>query len=196
MARPIFPPYPPNPPQPGGGSSGGSGGGGGGTGGGSGVATGGGVYLPESNGQVFAVNYGPLYPCLNLVTGLTEYRTFDVTVPFNDPVLGSSYSFKVEEVLVYRNPTFRSIIVTYLDVGIVNTVWTLTCSEDNQTVSTQVQTKQLGNAIPTYRLMAQRIDFVLTGQLIQLSVSRPPNGGPLAIAKVVIGLDVEKETTL
>jgi hypothetical protein len=174
-----YPPYPPIPPS---NPSSGP------------VATGGGVYNPLSNGQVFARNYNPFYPCLNLTTGLTEYRTFDVSVPFNDPVLPSYYFFKVEEVMAYRNPTLRSIIATYLDMGIVNTIWTLTCSEDDQTVSQQISVKVLGNAIPTLRLMAQRIDFILTGQLVQLSVYRPANGGVLALAKVVIGLDVEKST--
>src|SRR5271156_6509129 len=98
---PIYPPYLPPPPT------------------GSQVATGGGVYNPNSLGQVFASKYGPLYPCLNLATGLTEYRTFDTTVPFNDPALPSSYFWKIEEGAPYRNPTARTVIVTYLDLGIL-----------------------------------------------------------------------------
>lgn len=173
---PIYPPYLPPPP------TGGS------------VATGGGVYNPNSLGQVFANIYGPLYPCLNLSTGQLEYRTFDVTVPFNDPALGSEYFFKIEEVLPYRNPSVRSVIVTYFDMGVLTLAFTITSSDDNQTVKTQTVTKKLGNAIPTKRLLAQRIDFLTTGQLIQLSMKRAPNGGVMQIAKVVMGLDVEKST--
>jgi len=152
------------------------------------------VYLPESNGQVFAVNYGPLYPCLNIVTGLTEYRTFDVTVPFNDPMLGSSYSFKVEEIAVYRNPTIRSVLVTYLDMGLLTLDFTITYSNDNQTIGQQTVTKKFGNVIPTFRLMAQRVDFTATGQLLQLSFSRAPNAGVMRIAKVVMAVEGEEVT--
>lgn len=187
MARPVFPPYPPQP-------GGGSGGGGGGTGGGSGAPTGGGVYLPESNGQVLANNYVPFYPCLNLATGRTEYRTFDVTVPFNDPALGSNYSFKVEEIAVYRNPSVRSVLVTYLDKGPLTLSFTVTFSNDDQTVGKQTVVKQFGNTIPTFRLMAQRVDFMATGQLLQLSFVRAPNAGVMQIAKVVMAVEGEEVT--
>lgn len=189
LSRPPIGPGPegPFPPFPRGGS--------GGTGGS--APTGGGVFNPSSNGQVLAIAYIVFYPCFNLVTGKTEYRTFDVKLPFNDPTLGSFYFWKIEELLAYRNPTVRTVIVTYKDVGIVNTVWTITAAQDDQSVISQSVKMQLGNAIPTNRLLAQRIDFSnppVTGQLVQLSVFREANAGPLQIAKVVMQVEIEEST--
>lgn len=177
-----FPPYPPKPPTAPGTTT---------------AATGSGVFNPLSNGQVFATKYTPLYPCINLGTGQNEYRAFDVDSPFNDPLLSSFYFWKIEEVAAYRNPTVRTVIVTYKDVGLVDTKWTITAAQDDQTVTSQTVSKTLGNKIPTGRLLAIRIDFdspPVTGQLLQLSMFREQNAGAFQIAKVVMQVEVEDST--
>jgi hypothetical protein len=178
---PRTPPYPgggptlPNSPGTGGGSSG----------------SGGGVYVPVSYGGVFATAQASLFPCLNTNTGFMEFRTWDTTVPPNDPLLASSYTWKMEDLAAYRTPTLRRLVVTFRDLGQVATVWTAT-SENQQTQQTQQTSVGWGNAVPTMRIMSTPVDLSITGQLIQVSVTRAAGAGPLAIVKLTLAFQVEE----
>ncbi len=154
--------------------------------------------LPSSFGGVFALSQVTLYPCLNIVTGLSEYRTFDVTQPANDPANPSSYSWKVEQFKAYRNPTIRKILWTFKDVGQVSVTWTLTGTNENQQVVTAQTSLGVGNAAPTMAIMTVGIDvFGSSGQSgftamnMQLSVSKAPGAGPLSVLKVVLVGEIE-----
>jgi len=180
VPTPPAPPLPRYPPY--GGNSGGSGGGA--AGGGS--ATGTGVYVPTSNGGVFAQSRSAMYPVLNLVNGNMEYYSFNPMVAPNDIVTGSSYSWKVEQVKPFRSFTTRGICWMFTDLGQVTATWTMTGVNESQNVVSIPKTVQVGNQIPTGKIMAVLISFGLTAMNQQLSVSRSPNAGPLSIVKVTL----------
>jgi hypothetical protein len=184
VARPILPPNPPipprNPPFPGGAPTGGGGG-----------AS---VFVPPSNGGVFAAQQQALFPCLNIVSGLTEYRTFDPTQGFNDPNAGSFYEWRAEQSRPYRQATIRRVIVTFTDLGQVTTTWTLTGSTDFGQPITQSTSVGFGNSPPSGEVLTVPVDLTLTGLNLQLSVTRAPNAGPLSIVQVVLIGTIERNT--
>ena len=190
-----FPPYPgggpTQPPSGGGGGTGGSGG----SGGGGATTSGAGIFVPVSNGGVFAATQLALYPCTNILTGQTEYRTFDPTQFPNDPNLPSFYSWRVEQIGgQYRNPTIRKLLWTFLDLGQVSVIWTLTGVTEQQQVISSSTGIGVGNAVPTLAVMTVEVDIfggVFTGMNLQLSVSRAAGAGPLSILKVAIIGEVE-----
>jgi hypothetical protein len=157
-----------------------------------------GVFVPTSNGGVFASSQLALYPCTNILTGLTEYRTFDPTQPANDPLLPSSYAWRVEQIGgQYRNPTIRKLLWTFTDLGQVSVTWTITGVTEQQQVISSSTPIGVGNAVPTYATMTVEIDIVggvWTGMNLQLSVSKLAGAGPLSILKVAIIGEVENTT--
>lgn len=148
---------------------------------------------PSSNGGVFALSQVCLYPVLNIVTGLMEYRIFDVTIPPNDALNPSSYSWRVEQLASYRNPTVRKLFWTYTDLGQVTAAWTITgTNELGQQVPAQTQTVTVGNLQPTKATMTAEVDFsAFTAMNIQLSVTRAANAGPLSIIAIDLVVEVE-----
>jgi hypothetical protein len=148
--------------------------------------------LPSSLGGVFGISQVCLYPCLNLVTGLSEYRTFDTTQPQNDPMNPSSYSFKVEQFKVYRNPTIRKILWTFKDLGQVAVTWTITGTNENQQVVSQSTSVGVGNAVPTKAIMTVEVDLNITAMNMQLSVAKAAGAGPMSILKVVLIGEIEE----
>jgi len=188
MAVPVPQPNPRTRPYPGGHPS--SGGGSGSLPGGGG----GGVTVPSSNGGVFAANQVAIYPCTNTSTGATEYRTFDVSQPPNDPIFPSSYAWKVEQFEDYRNPTVTAIIWTFTDLGRVSVTWTLTYVNEDQEVEAKSTSLSVGNLVPTGKIMTVRADILATGMNFQLSVSKAAGAGPLSIVKVKLWAAIEEGT--
>lgn len=135
-----------------------------------------------------------LYPCLNIVTGKSEYRTFDVAQPANDPVNPSSYSWRVEQLKPYRNPTVRKILWTFTDLGQVSVTWKITGVNEQQKVVTQSASLGVGNAVPTRAMMTVEVDLNITAMNLQLSVSKAAGDGPLSIVKVVMVGEIEEVT--
>ena len=138
--------------------------------------------------------------------GAIEIHAFDPTGGFNDPNIGGFYSFKVEEVIQGRIPTIHNAIVTYRDLGQVQSVWTLSGINDallentkqgviiNQQVAvSKTVTVNWGNSNPTGLLMTCKIDLNLTAMNLQLTITRHPGMGPLSIAKVVLAGRVEAQ---
>jgi hypothetical protein len=197
VAHPIPPPAGPPvqprvPPYPGGSPTGG----GGGAAGGGGVGAQGNPVAPSSFGGVYGTSQAVLYPCYNINSGQSEFRGWNPLLPPNDPILASSYTWKMEDIAAYRNPSLRTIIVTYKDLGVVQTVWSATAENQGQ-VQTQYASPNpatWGNSIPTGRIMATRLDIMISGQLIQLSVNRAAGAGPLAIIRVNLSIQVEEKT--
>lgn len=150
------------------------------------------VYLPQSNGGVFATKKMALFPCFNALNNESEFMAFDPTQGFNDLVNPSSYNFRVEDFLPYRTATVRRIILTYTDLGQVSAVLTLTGCNDNQEVVSNSVTKVLGNETPTQAILTVAIDLMLTAMNQQLNISRANAAGPLSITKVWLIGEVEE----
>jgi hypothetical protein len=187
MAVPTPPTQPiiRNPPYPGGGPSTG----GGGTSGGSTAGASAGVSaqsLTSSNGGVLGLNQVALYPCTNMVTGKTEYRTFDPTQTPNDPNLPSSYTWRIEQGNQYTNPTVRKLFWTFFDLGQVAVTWTLTGVTELQKVVTQSIPIGVGNFVPTKAVMTVEVDINLTAMNLQLSVAKLAGAGPLSILRITL----------
>ena len=124
---------------------------------------------------------------VNANTGAAGLYTFDPTLGFNDPSNPSNYSFKVEPVAAGATPTVSKIIVTYRDLGLVTVTFTLTATTDDQKIVSNSVTVILGNLIPTGRIMTRNdIGLTLTGQNLQLSLSRAANAGSLALVELVL----------
>ena len=142
-----------------------------------------------SNGGITAFERIGLYPMSD-----GNLWAFDPNSGYNDPLDGSSYFWRVEEIAVGRKPTISRIFCTYRDLGQVTTVWTLTAVDDSQKVVTNSATRVLGNTVPTGYLMTAEIDLPLSGMNMQLSVSRKAGAGPLSIAKVKVCGRVETDS--
>lgn len=121
--------------------------------------------------------------------------TFNST-NFNDPLQGSSYSYRVEDVFPNRVPTVRRVALTYRDLGTATITLTLTGTDDNQTVQTASATVTIGNAVPTNVLMVKLVDIELTAFRPQLTISRAANGGPMSITRATMMGQVETQVTL
>lgn len=150
------------------------------------------VYVPLSNGGVFAQSKMTLFPCFNASDNQSQFMAFDPTQGFDDPVNSSSYNFRVEDFLPYRTATVRRIIVSYTDLGQVSAVFTLTGCNDNQAVVTNNVTKVLGNQVPTQAILTAAVDLMLTAMNQQLNISRGAGAGPLSITKVWLIGEVEE----
>lgn len=153
-----------------------------------------GVFVPTSFGGVLATRQAALYPCLNIRNRQTEYRTFDPMQGFNDPLLPSRYSWRVEQVKPYRQLTIRRVIWTFTDLGQVAATWTLTGVNDQQKVVSQSILLGVGNNPPTFRIMTMPVDISLTGMNMQLSVSRDANAGPLSVLSLLMVGEIEENT--
>lgn len=150
--------------------------------------------IPASYGGLIPTGQAAFYPCLNLASGLNEYRTFDVTQPQNDPVNPSSYAWRVEQIKSYRNPTIRKLLWTYTDLGQVSVSWMLTGTNENGQVVSQTTSLGVGNLVPTYAMMTTEVDINLTAMNLQLSVSKQAGEGPLSVVKIVMVGEVEEVT--
>jgi hypothetical protein len=143
--------------------------------------------LPSSFGGLFSpAGVVALYPCLDLAGNGSEYRIFDVSQPPNDTINGSSYSWRVEQVESYRNPTIRKLFWTFTDLGQVTVTWTLTGTNELFKVVSQTATVTVGNVNPTYQSMTYEVDINLTAMNLQLSVQRKAGAGPLSIVRIVL----------
>jgi hypothetical protein len=180
---------PRNPPYPGGAPGGGGSGGGSSPGSGAGAPN---VYVNISNGGVFAMSKAALFPVINSLDGRCEFMAFDVGAVPDDQNNDSAYTFKVEDVQPFRQPTIRRVLISYLDLGKVTITVTISVTNDDQEVETFPKQVTLGNNPPTNRIMTQKVDIVATGMNQQLSITREAGAGPLSISKVLMVGEVEE----
>jgi hypothetical protein len=114
-----------------------------------------------------------------------QYRTFDTTVPPNDTLFPSGYSWRTEQIKPYLSYTVRGIIWTFTDLGQVSVTWTLTGVDENFDVVSVSASLGVGNAVPTGRIMSTRVDLGPQAMMNQsLSVSRLAGEGPLSVVQV------------
>jgi len=128
---------------------------------------------------------------LNANTGIVGFYSFDPANGYDDPNASSFYSFKVEDVIQGRTATISRVIVSYLDLGLVNAVFTLNATQDNAVVGGSLGNGSmlpvmLGTAQATAKIMSKFVDIHLTGQNLQLLVTRAAGAGPLSITKVLM----------
>jgi hypothetical protein len=148
--------------------------------------------MAQSNGGISQSSRISAYPMTNAATGQAGLYAFDPTLGFNDLNNPANYFFRVEEVVPGKTPTVNKIIVTYRDLGLVTVTFNLTGTNDLQKVVSSSSTVILGNLFPTGRIMCRNdIGLTLTAQNLQLSISRAPGAGSLAIVKILMVGQVE-----
>ena len=111
---------------------------------------------------------------------------FDPT-NFNDAAFGSSYSYKVEDVIAGRTPSVGRVIITVRDLGVATITATLSGTDQNTqapVAEPATATFIIGTAGATGALLTYLPGLELTAQNLQLTISRAPNAGPVCIVKV------------
>ena len=152
------------------------------------------IILSASNGGVAAAQMRALFPMFNNLNGAVSFYTFDPTSGFDDPNASSVYSYRVEEVVLGRTPTVSRVMVTYRDLGPVTVMFTLSGTNDAQQLVTSANVmQQLGNPVPTGKLITAVIGMSLTAANLQLTVTRGAGAGPLSISKIVLCGRVETQ---
>lgn len=109
--------------------------------------------------------------------------TFDTT-NFDDASFGSFYNWKVEDVLAGRTPTISRVIISYRDLGVATLTVALTGTDDAANVVTSSQEITIGTVGASGRIASTLVGIALTGQNLQLSVTRAAGVGPVSITKV------------
>lgn len=185
----------------GGGHSGGGSFGGGGTGGSGGGGLPGtptGTHPPiggpiGENGGVFATSWLLFVPVTDPVTLNSHIGIFDVD-SFDDVYDSSEYSYRVEDVGPSRVPTVRRVLLTYRDLGLAKIKVTISGTNDNlQAVSKTVE-KQIGNAVPTGKILTALVDVALTCFRPQLTIHREPRAGNVSVIQAVMVGQIEEVT--
>jgi hypothetical protein len=148
--------------------------------------------MAQSNGGISQTSRISSYPMVNVATGLAGLYAFDPTQGYNDAVNPANYFFKVEEVVPGKVPTVNKLIIVYRDLGLVTVTFTLTATNDDQKIVSNSTSVILGNLQATGRIMTRNdIGFTLSGQNQQLSLSRAPGAGNLALVKLILCGTVE-----
>jgi hypothetical protein len=142
--------------------------------------------MSQSNGGVAINSRLTLFPMQASGNQVAGFYAFDPASGFNDTTDASSHSYRVEEIIAGRTPTVSRLIVTYRDLGPVIATFSLSGTTDSQTVVSNSVSLNLGNPIPTGKLMTVVIGLTLTAQNLQLTVSRGAGAGALSLAKVVL----------
>jgi hypothetical protein len=135
-----------------------------------------------------------LIPIWNISAGTASIGAFNPMV-FDDPVQGSSHSFKVEDIVADRVPTVRRVVLTYRDLGPSAITATISGSDDNgvpQSITSPLVT--LGTASATGKLLTKFIDITFTAFRPQLTINRAAGGGPVSIATAIMLGRVERGT--
>jgi hypothetical protein len=163
------------------------------------VVTVGGV---ASNGVLFTVgtpsNGGTQQPLnLFLILGMNFLNpaiwTLDPTNS-DDAGIGGFYFWKVEDVIAGRTPTISRIIVSYRNLGVATFTLTLTGTDDSGNTVLNSTPVTVGTSKASGRICSKVIGLALTGQNLQVSVSRDPGSGPLSITK--LRMEGRVETTV
>jgi len=129
----------------------------------------------------------------SVLTGQSGFFAYDPSLGFNDLVNLSQYFYKVEEVVPGKIPTVNCLYIQYRDLGKVTLTFTLTGTDDNQTIVSVSTVVTLGNTVATGRIMTlPSVGLSLTAQNLQLSFLRAAGAGKLAIIKLILKGQVEQ----
>jgi VCBS repeat-containing protein len=143
------------------------------------------------NGGFAATQYVLFVPAQLNSGGPAFIGTFSAD-NYNDTFDGSSYSYRVEDVVVGAYPTVRRLFVVYKDVGQATITFTVTGTNDNAQVVSNSQTQVIGNTNPTNALMGIFFDIQLAAYMPQVSWSRAAGAGPVCIVSVTLIGEVEE----
>lgn len=105
---------------------------------------------------------------------------------YNDAAVGSSLTFRVEDVEPNRVPTVRRVILDYLDYGVATITVRISASNDNGIVNTVSVPVIIGSVAAGGAIKTKFVDLTITGFRPQLAISRAANAGPMALVRVVM----------
>jgi hypothetical protein len=173
---------------------GGGGGGGGGHPGGGGGSSGGGTLATSvpflENGGFAATAYFLFVPTLLSAGGNSFIGAFSAS-NYNDPLDSSSYSYRMEDVIVGRMPTVRRVIVIYRNLGVATLTVTVSGTDDNGVRQTSFDTNIIGSTLADGTLGTSFFDVQLAAFRPQITLSRTANAGPVSIISATLVGEVE-----
>lgn len=155
--------------------------------------------MSQSNGGISQLASIAMMPMQNAATGVCALYAFDPLFGFNDPVSGSSHTFKIEEIQHGRTPTVKGLILTYRNLGVVTVTFTIAGNNDAGEPSSASLTATIGSVTPTNKLITTVFNsqsvastFPISIMNPQLTMFRAPNAGPLSITKITLYGRVER----
>lgn len=169
---------------------GGTGGGGGGSGGG-GSSSGGPYTTPIGENGGFYATAQLLFVPTQSVNGGQNYISYFNPNQYNDPVDGGFYSYRMEDVIVGRQPTVHREIVVYRDYGPATITITISGTNDIPAPVSNSAAFAIGTAAATGTLMTLLAYVSLTAFRPQLTITYPPNS-PVSIVSVTMLGEVEE----
>jgi hypothetical protein len=113
---------------------------------------------------------------------------------FDDQANGSTYSWKVEDVIAGRQPTINRVVISYRDLGVATITVTLSGNDDSGNPVSDQATITIGTVAATKKILSVLVGISQSGMNLQLNVTRPPAGGPVSITKVRMEGKVEMTT--
>lgn len=137
--------------------------------------------MPASNGGTPAPLNLALFPITNGLAG--QMYTFDTTT-FDDPLETSTYSYKVEDVMMGRTPTISRIIISYRDLGPATLFVVLKGTNDLQNVVLTSAAIPIGTVAESGAICTVIVGLSLTADNLQLTLTRNAGAGPVSITKV------------
>lgn len=153
------------------------------------------INLVQSVGGVLALTKAAVWPCVDLNLQSEWFYSFDPAKGFNDPLNARSHSFRVEEMEPSMIPTIRALALTYRDMGLATTTFTIEGSLDSGALVNTSKTEVWGTpspAIPSFKLFTRLVYFGISCLNPQLTVSQEANAGSLSIAKIVMFGEIEE----
>ncbi len=147
----------------------------------------------SENGGFAATNFYLFVPTQDAALSQSYIGIFDPT-SFDDPVDGTSYAYRQEDVMPARVPTVRRVVLTYRDLGVAHITVTVQGINDNGNTVVSSVPKTIGTKAATGLLMTAFCDVQLTAFRPQIVVSRPAGGGPLSIVRATMVGEVEEVT--
>ena len=147
----------------------------------------------SENGGFGATTFFLFVPTQASDSGISTVSIFDVS-SFNDPDDGTSYSWRVEDIITARVPTVRRVIFVYTDLGPAIVTVNLKGTNDNNAIVTASKTISIGTAGATGAQFTVFVDIELTAFRPQLSISSKAGAGPISIVSASMSGEVEQVT--
>lgn len=171
----------------------------GGGGGGGGAARTGGAnnissFVPFLENGGFQATAYLLFIPTETITGSNAYIGTFSPGSYDDPVDGSTYSFRQEDVIPNRVPTVRRVVITYRNLGVCTLTVTVGAINDLGVAVIDSQTQQIGDTSADASLRTAFFDLTVTGFRPQLTISRAAGGGPFSIIRASMIGEVEDAT--
>ena len=176
-----------NPDGGGGGGGGGHGGGGGGGGSGGTVSS----FVPFlENGGFQATAYYLFVPTQSVNGGNAYIGAFSAS-NYNDPVDGSYYFWRQEDIVVGRVPVVRRLILIYRDLGPATVTLGVQGIDDNGTQQVSQQVVKIGTASASGNLLTAFVDVQLSAYRPQAFIQRAAGAGAISIISLTMIGEVE-----